>query len=264
MSLSWRERINITLAPQQVTLLRYAGGIRPSLRDRKVINCAAAGDGPAWRGALEALREALAHPNTAAADAGIVLSNHFVRYLVLPWNATLAGEREELAFAAARFHQVYGEIARIWTVRLSAGKPGASALAAAVEKALLDAIEALLQNSPLRLRSLQPALMAACNSRQGAVAPNAWIALAEPGRLLLGLQRGGNWQSLRSRPLNGEMVSLAELIDQELLLLGVDPAGEKVYLHKSGNPPVDVRGLKVESWPAAVAGGGAAMTRSPQ
>lgn len=256
MSLSWRERVGITLAPERVTLLRYSRGVKPALKDRKSIDCAPAGDGPAWRPALEALREALAHPNSGAADASVVLSNHFVRYLVLPWNPALAGEREELSFAGARFHQIYGEIARTWTVRVSAGKPGAPALAAAVEKALLDAIGALLVNSSLRLRSLRPALMAACNSRAGAMAPNAWVALAEPGRLLLGLQRAGQWRSLRSRPLNGETVSLAELIEQEFLLLGIDPAGEKIYLHQSGNPPVDARGLKVENWSGFEAGGG--------
>lgn len=248
MSPSWRERVSITLAPERVTLLRYSRGVKPAPKDRKSIDCAPAGDRPAWQGVLEALREALAHPNTGTADASVVLSNHFVRYLVLPWNSALAGGREELSFAAARFHQVYGEIARTWTVRLSAGKPGASSLAAAVEQVFLDAIRASLENSPLRLRSLQPALMAACNSGVRAVASNAWIAVAEPGRLLLGLQRGGDWKSLRSRPLNGEIVSLAELIEQEFLLLGIDPAGEKIYLYQSGNPSVDVSGLKIETW----------------
>jgi len=251
----WRERVSIAFAPRRVTLLRQSRGRKAAIRDMKSIDCAPAADGPAWRAPLEGLREALAHPNTGTADASVVLSNHFVRYLLLPWNPALAGERDELSFAAARFQQVYGEAAHGWSVRLSPGKPGASALAAAVEKALLDAIAALLENSRLRLRSIQPALMAACNSRARSVAPNAWIALAEPGRLLLGLQRGGQWCSLRSRPLNGESVSLAEVIDQELLLLGFEPAGEKVYLHETGNPPLDLAGLKVESWAGFEAGG---------
>ncbi len=257
MSPLWRERVSIIFAPQRVTLVRHARGRKSAARERKSIDCAPVADGPAWRAPLEGLREALSHPNTGAADAGVVLSNHFVRYLVLPWNPALAGGREELAFAAARFQQVYGEAARAWSVRLSPGKPGASSLAAAVEKSLLDAIAALLENSPLRLRSLQPALMAACNARARSVAPNAWIALAEPGRLLLGLQRAGHWRSLRSRPLNAGTLSLAEAIDQELLLLGVEPAGEKIYLHQSGSPRLDLAGLKVENWAGFEAGGAA-------
>jgi hypothetical protein len=247
VSPSWRERVSITLAPERVTLLRYSRGMRPARKDHKSIDCGPAGDRAAWQGSIEALREALVHPNTGAGDARVVLSNHFVRYLVLPWNPALAGEREERSFAAARFQQVYGEVARTWAVRLSRGKSGAPALAAAVEQAFLDAIKASLDHSPLRLRSLQPALMTACNVGARAVASNAWIAVAEPGRLVLGLQRGGQWKSLRSRPLDAEAVSLAELIEQELLLLGVEPAGEKIYVHRWGNPPVDVRGLKVEA-----------------
>jgi len=99
--------------------------------------------------------------------------------------------------------------------------------------------------------------MAACNARARSVAPNAWIALAEPGRLLLGLQRAGHWRSLRSRPLDGEASSLAEAIDQELLLLGVEPAGEKVYLHQSGSPRLDLAGLTVENWAGFEADGAA-------
>jgi hypothetical protein len=250
VSLSWRDRALVTLAPREVSLLRYPRRGKGAPRDRKSVTCPAA-VGAAWQGAIEGLRELLAHPNLAAADVDVVLSNHFVRYLLLPWNPGLAGEREELAFAAARFQQVYGEPARAWSVRLSAGKPGMPALAAAVEQALIDAVAALLQGSVLRLRSLQPALMEACNARSRSVAPNAWIAMAEPGRLLLGLQRDGQWRSLRSRPLNGAAVSLAELIDQELLLLGVEPAGEKIYLQQSGTTPVELAGLQVERWAAA-------------
>lgn len=250
MSLSWRDRVRIRLSPQEAALWRHPRGAKAA-GDRKSIACVPPPGGPSWQGALEGLRELLAHPNTRAGDADVVLSNHFVRYLLLPWNAGLAGEREELAYALARFQQTYGGVARTWSVRLSPGKPGTSLLAAAVEQALVDAIRSLLQGSPLRLRALQPALMSACNAQSRTVAPNAWIALAEPGRLLLGLQRDGHWRSLRTRPLNGESVSLAELIDQEHLLLGVEPAGERIYVHRSGAPPVDLSGLEVEYWAGA-------------
>ena len=252
MSLSWRDRVQVTLTPHEVALQRFPRGKKVA-SERKTVACASVAGAAPWQGAIEGLRELLAHPNLRTADTDIVLSNHFVRYLLLPWNAALSGEREERAFAVARFQQVYGEAARTWSLRVSAGKPGTPSLAAGVEQGLLDAVEAQLRGSPLRLRALRPALMAACNARGRSVASNAWIALAEPGRLLLGLQRDGNWHSLRTRPLNGVSVSLAELIDQELLLLGVDAAGEKIYVQQSGTPPIDLAGLKVERWNAEVA-----------
>jgi hypothetical protein len=248
VSLSWRERVDITLAPQRITVARYGRGMKAMARDRSKIECTAACDGPAWRPPLDALREWLGRLKSGAKDARVVLSSHFVRHLLVPWNATVAGEREELALAGARFVQVYGEVARSWTVRVSSGAPGTPLLAAAVDTAFLDAVVALLGKSPLRLRSVQPALMAACNLQFANVAPNAWVAIAEPGQLLLGLQRDGQWKSLRSRPIDGGQVLLAEVIEQERLLLGVDGAGEKVYLHQWGDPAIDARGLVVERW----------------
>lgn len=203
---------------------------------------------PSWRPALDALAGWVARRKGAAGSADVVLSNHFVRYLLVPWNATVAGAREEEALAAARFQQVYGEIARTWTVRVSSARPGSAMLAAAVENGLVDAVVALFAGSRLRLRSVQPALMAACNLLSASVPANAWVACAEPGQLLLGLQRDGQWRSLRSRPLNGGEVALAGLIEQERLLLGVEPAEEKIYLHQWGNQPIDTAGLGVERW----------------
>jgi hypothetical protein len=177
-----------------------------------------------------------------------VLSNHFVHYLLVPWNATVAGEREERLLATAHFVKVHGGMARSWTVRTSPGKPGAPLLAAAVDTALIEAITALSSGAGLRLQSIQPALMAACNLQFASAAANAWVALAEPGQLLLGLQHAGQWRSLRSLPFNGETVVLAELIEQERLLLGVEAAGEKVYVHQWGSTPIDGQGLAVERW----------------
>jgi hypothetical protein len=246
VSPSWRERLTLTLAPGRITLERGRRGRHPAQRD--VLECEPADNVPAWRTPVDALREWLSHQKPLKAAADVVLSNHFVRYLLLPWNASIAGSREEGTFASARFQQVYGEIARTWVVRVSPDKPGAPRLAAAVDRDLLDAIAGLFAEPPLRLRSIQPALMAACNVRFAGMSANAWVALAEPGHLLLGLQQRGQWRSLRSRPLNGEPVPLAGLIEQERLMLGIEPSEEKIYLHQWGDLPMDAAGVAVERW----------------
>jgi hypothetical protein len=236
-----------TLSPQGVTVVPQ--GRRAKAADGRANLESAPEEGmPSWRPALDALAGWLGRRKGTGGSADVVLSNHFVRYLVVPWNATVAGTREEEALAAARFQQVYGEIARTWAVRISPAKPGSAMLAAAAENGLVDAVAALFAGSRLRLRSVQPALMAACNLLAASVPANAWVAFAEPGQLLLGLQRDGQWHSLRSRPLNGVEVSLAGLIEQERLLLGVEPAEEKVYLHQWGSTPIDASGLRVERW----------------
>jgi hypothetical protein len=245
VSPSWRERVTITLSPTQVTMLRYARGLRPALKDRKALACPARVDGGNWQPAVETLRDALAHPNIGAADATVVISNQFMRYLLLAWNPGLVTAQEEMAFALARFVQVFGEAAQDWVLKFSPARPGAPSVACAIERPLLEAVIALIGGSPLRLRSLQPSLMAVCNERNKLPAGDAWIAVAETGRLLLGALRAGEWVSLRSRPLNGHALALAEIIKQEALLLGIEPGNAKIYLHRTGAVAFDLHGLKV-------------------
>jgi hypothetical protein len=248
VSPSWRERVTITVSPTQVTMLRYARGLRAVLKDRKALVCPACVDGGNWQPAIETLRDVLAHPNIEAADATVVISNQFMRYLLLRWNPEIVTAQEELAFARARFVQVFGEAAQDWVLQYSTVKPGAPSVACAIERPLLGAVIALIGGSPLRLRSLQPSLMAVCNERNKLPTGDAWIAVAESGRLLLGALRAGDWVSLRSRPLNGHAVVLAEIIEQEALLLGIEPGNAKIYLHRTGEVALDLHGLKIYDW----------------
>jgi hypothetical protein len=255
-----RERVTITLSPRRVVLERFGRGLYPALTDRKTLACADAKEGANWHPAVEALREALTHPNVGSGDATVVLSNHFVRYLLLAWNADLVSGQEDLAFASARFQQVFGEAASEWALKLSHFGPGFASVASAIERALLEALSAVIAGSPLRLRSIQPGFMAVCNARQRAPSGNAWVAMAEPGRLLLGSMHEGRWQSLRARPLNGHAVVLKQIVEQECLLLGVESNDRKVYLHRMGDAPVDLQGMDVEPWlpeGPALPGGGA-------
>jgi hypothetical protein len=232
----------------QVTMARHSRGLRPALKDRKALVCPVPTGGENWLPAVEALRDALTHPNIDAADATVILSSHFVRYLLLPWNPGLVTVQEELAFARARFLQAFGEAAQAWVLKLSPGRPGVPGIACALDRPLLEAVTALIAGSPLRLRSVQPSLMAVCNERSKLPAGDAWIAIAESGRLLLGALRAGEWVSMRSRPLNGHSVALAEVIEQEALLLGIDPGQGKIYLHRTGETALDLRGLEVHDW----------------
>lgn len=251
MSPSWRERVTISLSPTQVTMVRYSRGLHPALKDRKALACPLPSGGENWRPVVEALGDALTHPNIAAADATVVLSSHFVRYLLLPWNADLVTTQEELAFARARFVQAFGDAAQSWVLKLSPARPGAPGVACALDRLLLETLTALIAGSPLHLRSVQPSLMAVCNERRKMLAGDAWIAIAESGRMLLGALRAGEWVSVRGRPLHGDSVVLAEVIEQEALLLGIDPSQGNIYLHRTADATLDLRGLQVHDWPAA-------------
>lgn len=246
MSLLWPRSIRIFIAPSSVSVVQR----RPRSRElhQEILECKATEGGAAWEAPIEALREWLGRQGKLASRAEVVLSNNFVSYLLLPWRAEISGEREERALAAARFQQVYGDISRNWIVRVSPQKPGAPLLSAAINRALIDTLGTLCASFDLRLSSIQPALMAACNPRRANFAANAWILLAEPGRILVGLQNDRQWRSLRSRPLNDNRVALAELIEQERLLLGIEQVEGKVYLHEWKGPLIDSADFPVERW----------------
>ena len=258
--------MRVSLAPHQVAMLRFSRGLRPRLVERKRIDCART-DGAdrhtaPWSGAIDALGEMLAHPNVGRAHANVVLSSHFVRYMSVPWNAALVTPGEELAFARSRFVQVYGEAAQDWTLRLSPAPAGAARLAAAVDRTLIDRLGAAIGASPLRLDSVQPALMACFNDWRRSIGNDAWLVLVERGRLLVALIANGEWRAVRARPVNGATVALADVIEQERLLLSVAPGVSRVCLAVADEVSVDASGVRVErlgGGPSTPTGGGFAL-----
>lgn len=244
MSLSWRERVRIAVSPHAVALVRFSRGLRPRVVDRKSKPCPET-RGQGWAGAVEVLRDLLVHPNVGKGDATVILSSHFVRYIVLPWSGEIITEAEELEFARTRFIQVFGQAARDWTIAMSPAPAGASRLCAAVDQALIVAASGAVAACGLRLLSVQPALMAQFNEWRSRIGADGWLAIAEQGRLLVAWISDGQWRSVRVRPLNDASVSLAQVLEQEQLLLSAS-ASNKVYLVKLGNAAIETDGLKVE------------------
>ncbi len=255
----WRDQVRIALSPRRVAAVRLARGLTPRIVQHKVVACGDVADERPWAPAIEALREVLALPGMAQTDAVVILSNHFVRHLLLPWNPAVVTAEEDIAFARARFGQVFGPGAESWAIRVSGAKAGTARVVSAVEQPLLDAVTALTSNARLNVRSIQPHLMAAFNAWGGGKVRDAWLALVEPGRLLLGLRQRREWRSLRSRPLDGDGAWLAEIIEQERRLLGIGPGLERVLLDAVDGVSVDAAGIRAERLPPRNRPGGAAV-----
>ena len=111
---------------------------------------------------------------------------------------------------------------------------------------MVGAATVVVAASGLRLQSVQPALMAQFNEWRHRIGADGWLATAEQGRLVMAWISGGQWRSVRVRPLNGASVSLAQVLEQEQLLLSAGGAKHKVYLAKSDNVAVETDGVKVE------------------
>lgn len=245
MSLSWREQLCVALSPEQVVLLHLGRGGRRARRGRIVPCPAAAADEAIWAPALRALRDILPEYARSRAEVSLVLSNHFVRYQLLPWSDQLGSEAEEQAYGRYGFSQVYGPAAEGWAIRLSGRGGDEPWLASAVDRELVAGLERAVAEAGLRLRAIEPWLMAAYNRRRGQlVGDPAWFALAEPGRVCLGLLRQGGWRDLACFPIaETSLAGLPALIERQQLLADVTDAPVYV-LAPAGEAKPDGEGLE--------------------
>jgi hypothetical protein len=92
------ERLLVRLAPAELTV------------GEKRYPCDPAYGTEPWHGALEALK-GVTWPR---ARVTVVLSNHFVRYALVPWSAALATPAEEQAYLRHHFAKIPGAASRAW------------------------------------------------------------------------------------------------------------------------------------------------------
>ena len=176
-------RVTIALAPDHL-----------AVGERRV-DCDPAFGAEPWHGAIAALR-GVEWKERVRVDA--VLSNHFVRYSLVPWNTALADPAEEEAYVRHHFSKIHGERAKAWALRWSAESADAPRLVSAVDGGLIAALKESISGKA-RLVSIQPYLMAAANRAQRAVPESgAWLVFAERERACVALHAGGRWRSVQN------------------------------------------------------------------
>jgi len=199
VSPSWRDRLLIGLAPDRVAALHLRRGLRPALAADMVRDCAVAGAAQPWAGALEALESLLAELPVAG-EARVVLSNHFVRYGKVPWTEGVFAAADRKAMAAGCFRAVYGEMADGWQVAVEPPRFGCDGLAAAADRALVDALRACLAGRRLKLTVLRPHLTAAFDRcRPRLESGDGGFVLVEPGCVTALFCRQGIWAEVANR-----------------------------------------------------------------
>lgn len=226
-----RDRYCVALRPDGVALVRRRRGTS-ALDLKGHLACAPAVEGPAWGPAVEALKRFAARPETTAGDLWVVLSNHFTRFQLVPWNGELASVEELQNFAAAAFENVYGEASASWDVRLSPEKAGAPRIASAVDRALLDALRDAVAGTNLTLVSVRPYLMTAFNALANPFRNRDFIfLLAEPGRAGLLAAVDQQWRSVRTGALEDGPEAMAALIEREIHLSQLDDKVPSILVH---------------------------------
>ena len=237
MSLLSHSELCIVIYPGQLVMLNVTDkltlrGLRRHVQTQAHIPCEAGGGDMPWSGAIEALATALPSFAKRNMKVTVILSNHFVHYVLVPWCDKLNGEKEEMAYARHCFREVYGDATDAWELRLSPNKAGVPALASAVDKKLLDELRGLLGRAGVGIKSIQPHLMAAHNICHASLhGRSAWLALLEPDNLCLAMLHKGQWAWMRKMRI-GEAwhEELPTILEREECLAGAEAAVNEVLL----------------------------------
>lgn len=211
--------------------------------------------------ALEQLGQQLAQAEwQAAAGLRLVLSNHWLRFAVVPWSEQLASPAERQALAQGLIEELYAEKASRFVIRISECGYGRPGLAAALPQAELQQLQALAQQHGLALQSLRPLLMEAFAQQPHNLRGNdGALACLEPGKLTLLLQQNGCWQQVLSRSLALQQPgALAPLLTQMFAQLEQLPPQVLLACHGVDSRLDSVAGVPVQmlapapNWPAPV------------
>jgi hypothetical protein len=251
VSPSWRDRVEAFVGAQSVHLVRVRRGLRP--RPEPALAFETVG-GPDWPAAIDALGRGLAGYGLPGADVRVVLSNHFVRYALVPGIEALSADDERIALARHQLVAIYGERAAGWRVALAEHGARTAGFAAAVASELMEGLSATVTAAGHTLRSVEPYLVAAFNAcRRELDAAGAWLVVAEPDRLCVAYLVGGAWIEVRNaRAMRGPGADLPPLLEQMRLTLGANPG--PVYI--ASREPLEVD-LDADWQPRAIALDGA-------
>ena len=243
-----RDRVVIALAPDALALVLVEGSARRRIAANRVLRYEPALGADSWQAATVALRDVAAELKDVKADVTVVLSNHFVRYALVPPSEGLDRGEEELAFARYCFAKIHGARSKSWDVRMS-GAGDADRLASAIDATLLETVrECFPPGGKLKLVSVQPYLMSAFNRWRATLQlERAWFMLVEPERLCIGLLENGRWTAVRNAKATLETPEQwAEVLDREqhLVACAEPPAGAYVHAPHTGHAGAP----QVEGW----------------
>lgn len=207
MSRLWRNELRIVLTPHRIALVGISSGLNRKAVERVSVPVVAEEGETPWQPAMIALDRTLAEPRWQRSDAVVVLSNHFVHYEIVEWNQALETRAEHLAFARHRFSQIHGDAAMHWRVMLDQPQFGKPGVAAAIEGAMIEAIQRICAQRQIGLRSVQPHLMSGFNHwRKTLRQPDFWFLVVEPGRAVLLLAEDKQWQRVINRQTGADWI----------------------------------------------------------
>jgi hypothetical protein len=226
----WRDRVSIFLGARRIHLVHIRRGLsaRPGLE--LSLPCSRS-EGDGWAPAVDALGRALERVAWRGAHASVVVSDHFVRYVVVPTDGGSSRE-ERRALARHLFRATFGERADGWQVSVGMQGRRGETIAAAVEPSLIERLTATLTTAGLVPSAIEPFLAAAFNRCRRAIGEGpAWLAVAEPDRACVAYLAAGRWCAVANRRVARALrAELPGVLEQARLASGLPAEKADVFL----------------------------------
>jgi hypothetical protein len=222
----WPTHLEVLLRPGEIRVAQR----RALLPDRgarvEVYPVGTQPDVEPWRASVDALDTVLLEA-ASSASVHLIVSDHFLRYALVPWNENLVDDAERLAFARLALQETFGSISGDWSVALDQQPAGQNSFACAMDRALLQALRDTVSRRRMRLRSVRTVLADRINRhRRGMKEQVFCLASLEPGRLTLAFHGEDGWIAVRARRVNGSLEdSLASVLRQEAAAVGAVDGG---------------------------------------
>jgi hypothetical protein len=216
--------VGISVTCDHVTGVRLARGWSRVVKEQCRVACESIIGERTWKPAIGALRLVLETLNVSSGNASVVLSNRFVRYAIVPWQKQVSGADMEVGFARHCFRQIYGTASDRWEVRVSPGAFGHPRVASGVDQDLLDELRGAFAHTDLKIRSIQPYLMAAFNKWRSKLDNRAclFVVAEEQFYTCMVLVRG-HCEAVHTGAFSGALNdSLPMILDREFMRSGLD------------------------------------------
>ena len=179
----------------------------------------------------------------------LIISNHFMRFTMLPWQDGVHARQDWLALANHTFRQQFGAVADSWQVRVSLGGYGQAVIASAMDQSLYDGLQESARQLDFSWQAIEPLAMRLLNQSNHDEA--AWVLIAEPQHLLLCETFQGQIQrfSTASPPAGQESNAAAQMINRAKLQLPSQQKPASSFVHVSGQlngswPKQEINGQK--------------------
>ncbi len=228
----FKDELWVFIHPHRMVFLRITrklnNGLKQQIVDKQVIDLSQniadrSHESQDWQRLTKNIKRALNDTKWQGTMPTVIISNHFVRYAVIPWNTELAVETERQAYMQHCFNLVYGEPAKAWDLRMGDPDFGKSAIASGINRGLLQALHDVFAEADMALTAVYPQLMLAINQTLGEVknqgkALSFWLVAIQSERVCLTLLIDGGWRLVKNVAIEADVsAQMTALIQREIV-----------------------------------------------